>query len=67
MQSLFNTIRPEFFDIFGLFVFSFIIFTSVWGLKTGKPFPKWILVALLFVGVVGLIVDGTIVFVAYLQ
>jgi len=67
MQSLFKMIRPEFFDIFGILVFSFLIISSLWGLKTRKPFSQWTLAILFIIGVLGLIVDGTIVFITYLQ
>ena len=67
METLFRVAQPEFFDIFGIFVFSFLIFASLWGLKTKKPFPKWMLMALLLIGILGFIVDGIIVFVTYIQ
>jgi uncharacterized membrane protein len=60
-------IRPEFFDIFGLAVFSFITILSIWSLRTYKPFPRWALVGLFLIGVSGLIVDGFIVYMTYIQ
>jgi len=54
--------KPEFYDIFGLATFSFITAASLWSLKTGNSFPVWILFVLLFIGIAGLIVDGTIVY-----
>lgn len=60
-------LRPEFFDIFGLGVFSFIIALAISGLKSGKPLPRWSLFALLGIGAAGLFVDGYIVFTAYLK
>lgn len=67
MQSLLKTVQPEFFDIFGIFVFSFLVILSLWGFKTRKPFPQWTLATLLIIGILGLIVDGVIVFIMYLQ
>ena len=65
MQSLLKIIRPEFFDIFGVFVFIFLIVLSLWGLKTRKPFPKWSTVILLTIGILGFIVDSIIVYITY--
>ena len=59
--------QPEFFDIFGLAVFSFIIYVAVWGLKTRRSFPRWILILLAGIGIAGLFVDGVIVFTFYLK
>jgi len=60
-----NFIRPEFFDIFGIGVFSFITILTIWALRTKKPAPKWALVILLIIGICGLIVDGFIVYLTY--
>ena len=58
---------PDFFDIFGLGVFSFITVLSVWALKTGNAVPRWTLVILLGIGIAGLAVDGVIVWNTYLK
>lgn len=58
--------KPEFYDIFGLGTFSFIMAISLWALKTGNPFPTWVLFILLLIGVAGFIVDGTIVYKTFL-
>ena len=58
--------QPEFYDIFGLFVFAFITVTAIWALKTKRALPVWVLVTLLIIGILGLIVDGTIVFTRFL-
>lgn len=50
-------IKPEFFDIFGIFVFMFFIAISLWGLFSRKSFPRWILVIILIIGIIGLMVD----------
>jgi len=62
---MFSFIKPEFFDLFGIVVFLFIFCISMWGLKTNKKIPKWVLTVLLIIGILGLIVDGTIVFITY--
>jgi len=58
---------PQFFDILGVFVFLFIAVSAFWSLKTGRSFPVWMIWLLLTIGIVGLIVDGTIVYTFYLQ
>lgn len=50
-------IRPEFFDIFGALAFAFFICISLWGLKSNKPLPRWVLTIILIIGVLGLSVD----------
>lgn len=59
--------RAEFFDVFGLGTFGFITGLALWGLWTGQPLPSWTLVALLFIGIAGLLVDGTIVYKTYFR
>jgi len=56
---------PEFFDIFGIGIFIFIIVLSIWGLKTRKQFPRWILIILLIIGIIGFLIDSIIVYTAY--
>ena len=58
--------QPEFYDIFGLLIFAFVTVISIWSLKTGKGLPRWALIALLIIGILGLIVDGTIVIKTFL-
>ena len=67
METFLQIIKPEFFDIFGIFVFLFIIIISIQGLKNENLLAKWILITLLAIGVLGLIVDGTVVFTTYLR
>lgn len=64
---MFKFIKPEFFDIFGVAVFGFIITISYQALNNGHLISRWALVALLVVGILGLIVDGTIVFMTYIK
>ncbi len=54
---MFNFMRPEFFDIFGIFIFAFLICISLWGLKFKKLFPLWVLMTILVIGVLGLLID----------
>lgn len=53
--------RAEFFDIFGVGVFSVVTLLAGWALATGKGVPLWGLWFLFFVGFLGIFVDGTIV------
>ena len=59
--------QPEFFDIFGIFVFTFITWLSVFGLKNKNKIPRWSLKILLVIGILGLIVDGIIVYVNFIR
>ena len=54
--------RPEFYDIFGFIIFIFLIILSSWSLIKNKKLPKWILITLLIIGIIGGIVDGIIVY-----
>ena len=60
-------LRPEFFDIFGFFAFIFLIFIAVYVMKKVKRHPKPILYIILGIGIIGAIVDGIIVYTAYLK
>ena len=53
--------RPEFFDIFGVPIFTTITFLSGWAITTGMPIPQWGLIFLFWVGIFGIFIDGTIV------
>lgn len=64
---MFKFIKPEFFDIFGIAVFSFITIISYWAINNGNFVPRWALIILLTIGILGLIVDGTIVFLTYIK
>lgn len=59
--------RAEFFDIFGLGTFTVIVFVSARALFWGTPIPFWAIVFLFVVGVAGLIIDGVMVYSAYLR
>lgn len=60
-------IRPEHFDILGVLAFPSIAAIALYALITGNALPKWVLFYLLFVGIVGLIIDGTIVDMMFLR
>ncbi len=60
-------IQPQFFDIFGIATFTFIVVVTLWSLRSNKPLPKWILTILLVIGILGLLVDGVIVYISYLR
>ena len=51
---------PEFYDIFGLVIFSYLLGLGIY-LTSKKKFPKFIGVSLILIGIAGLIVDGIIV------
>ena len=60
-------IRAETFDIVGLFTFAYIGVLSLRALITGETFSRLTLFILLFIGIAGLIIDGTIVYMTYLR
>ncbi|MFA5997747.1 MAG: hypothetical protein WC791_04690 [Candidatus Paceibacterota bacterium] len=59
--------RAEFWDIFGVGIFTSITLLSGWSITTGQQIPSWGLVFLFFVGLSGIFVDGTIVNKTYIQ
>jgi uncharacterized membrane protein len=59
--------KAEFFDIFGSMAFLAIVVIAIASLKSDKPLPKWISVALLLIGLGGLAVDTTIVYLNYFK
>lgn len=64
---MFKFIRPEFFDIFGVFVWIFFIGISSYALRTGEPVSRWALILSLSIGILGLIIDGSIVYRTYIK
>lgn len=56
---------PEFFDIFGLLTFAFILFIGVYSFY--YPLSFWMSVVLMIIGLLGMIIDGTIVYRTYLR
>lgn len=63
---MFSFIRPEFFDIFGIFTFIFLICVSFWQLKFKKLPSEWIIMIILIIGILGLIIDVYNVYKGYL-
>ena len=59
---LVNQHPPEFFDNFGVVVFGFLLCLSIWMLRTKKEAPNWVAFIILLISILGLIVDGFIVF-----
>lgn len=57
--------QPEFYDIFGLGVFTFILIIGILIAK-GRKMPQWVGGALVGIGIAGIIVDGTIVVTKFL-
>jgi energy-converting hydrogenase Eha subunit C len=67
MNKIIAIIKPEFFDIFGIFVFTFLIYVSIASLIKKEPLSKRISIILLLIGLVGIFVDGIIVYITYLK
>jgi multidrug transporter EmrE-like cation transporter len=57
---------PQFFDIFGFCGFVYITAVA-WLALRGISLPKWIFIILLLVGIIGLMVDGFVVYEFYLK
>lgn len=49
--------QPVFFDNFGIGVFIFLFFSSMYML-TAKKYPEWLLWIIAIIGISGIIVDG---------
>lgn len=60
-------LSPEFFDIFGAIGFIFIISLSYYGLTNNGIVPRWAFVTLLIIGIIGLMVDGAVVYFSYIK
>ena len=58
-------IRPEFFDIFGLAIFAFLLFVGI-KMVQKKKLPNWTGFVILLIAIAGLIVDGIIVTKTYI-
>lgn len=59
--------RPEFFDIFGILTFMFLISVSLWQLKFKKLPSDWIIIIILIIGILGLVIDTFNVYKGYLM
>ncbi|TSC55047.1 MAG: hypothetical protein LiPW30_513 [Parcubacteria group bacterium LiPW_30] len=60
------SLEPQFFDIFGFVVFVYITLLS-WLLLRRIYVKKWMIIVLFLIGVIGLLVDGSVVYVYYLK
>ena len=60
------SLKPQFFDIFGMLAFIYIVYFSARGLF-GKKIPNWTLFVLLLIGLTGLIIDSWVVYISYLK
>jgi len=54
--------KAQHFDILGTVVFLFITFMSFRSLVGDNPLPEWSLYILLLIGILGLIIDSSIVY-----
>jgi len=53
--------RPEVYDFLGLITFTFLLGVGIYMLKKPKKTPEWIWHILILIGVLGLIIDGSII------
>lgn len=58
--------EPQFFDIFGVLAFIYILVISLLGLL-GRHIPKRGYIVLALIGFVGLLIDGYVVYTFYLK
>jgi len=58
-------LEPAFYDLFGLIVFIFLIYLGVKGLKKQKIKP-WMFKVILTIGILGLIVDFSMVMLKFI-
>lgn len=57
--------EPTFYDWFGLVVFTFLFFIGYFILFEKKTLPDWAGFIIFLIGILGLIVDGTIIIKTY--
>ena len=50
--------NTAFYDCLGIFAFAFVILVSIFQLRTKKVLSKWVYRILLFIGIIGFIVDA---------
>lgn len=62
-----SQLTPEFMDIFEIMAFVFITLFAIDILKKNKAPKKWITIILLIIGILGLIIDGIIVYINFLS
>lgn len=59
--TVLNEKNPAFYDPLGFFTFAFLIGVGIYMLRKPKKSPEWIWFILILIGIIGLIVDGSIV------
>ncbi|MEK6844408.1 MAG: hypothetical protein AABX83_03190 [Nanoarchaeota archaeon] len=59
--------KPEFYDIFGFIAFIIITLIAFHSFKNKKPLSKLLNYILLLIGILGLIVDGTIIYFNFIR
>ncbi|MEK7503222.1 MAG: hypothetical protein AAB556_02130 [Patescibacteria group bacterium] len=60
-------ISAEFFDIFGFWGFLFIFSVCLWSLKTKRNIPMLATILFLIISIIGIVVDGTIVYLNFIK
>ena len=58
---------PEFYDIFGVGIFTYLLIIGAWMFFSKRKLPKWVSITLILIGIAGLIVDGIIVFTKFIK
>ena len=53
--------KPEFYDTFGLVIFTLLIVVGIWMRLAKNKLPNWVAYLIITRGGVGLLIDGTIV------
>jgi len=54
--------RPEHFDVLGILTFTYILGFALWAFLTEVAVPHWTLALLAFIGIIGLLIDCSMVF-----
>lgn len=60
-------LKPETFDLLGVLTFPFILVVAIWMLNTNQAPPLWLKIIFLIIGVLGTIIDGTIVYIEFIK
>lgn len=56
-----------FFDIFGIFIFVFIVGSALWALNKKRRLPDWVLLTYIAIGLLGFFIDLLNVYSAFLR
>ena len=60
-MTKFLGLRAEDFDILGFIAFIIIVIISIIGLNSNNVLPRWVLIFLLIIGILGALIDLIIV------